>query len=199
MRCHLESPRGLRPRTRNANKHWSVSKIRTYRLRRSPRRDFEETSPRIAKAPPTAHHVLGDRRLGDFEPKHQQFAVDPRCTPEWILAAHPLDEGAQATINLRPPCPILGLPTPEYFEASAMPPQDGLPLNHLSSTDQARPEPGHPYEQRPVTAAQSKTRRCPPQSNVELMTEKQVLGFEPASRLEHVGGEHSERAQDRKH
>jgi hypothetical protein len=50
-----------------------------------------------------------------------------------------------------------------------------------------------------VTAAQSMTRRCPPQSNVEPMTEKQVLGFEPALRLEHVGDKHSERVQDRKH
>jgi hypothetical protein len=34
---------------------------------------------------------------------------------------------------------------------------------------------------------------------VELMTEKQILGFEPASRLEHVGYKHSERVQDCKH
>ena len=31
---------------------------------------------------------------------------------------------------------------------------------------------------------QSKTRWCPPQSDVELMTEKQILGFKPAPRLE---------------
>jgi hypothetical protein len=31
------------------------------------------------------------------------------------------------------------------------------------------------------------------------MTEKQILGFEPASRLEHGGDEHSERMQDHKH
>jgi hypothetical protein len=31
------------------------------------------------------------------------------------------------------------------------------------------------------------------------MTEKQVLGFEPASRLEYVGDEHHEQVQDRKH
>jgi hypothetical protein len=51
----------------------------------------------------------------------------------------------------------------------------------------------------PVTAAQSKTRRRLPQSDVELMTEKQVLGFKPAPRLEHVGDEHSERVLDRKY
>jgi hypothetical protein len=58
-----------------------------------------------------------------------------------------------------------------------MPPQDGLRLDYLSSTEEVRPEPGHPYEQRPVTAAQSKTRRCPPQSDAELMTEKQIFSF----------------------
>jgi hypothetical protein len=31
------------------------------------------------------------------------------------------------------------------------------------------------------------------------MTEKQVLGFEPASRLEYVGDKHHEQVQDRKH
>jgi hypothetical protein len=80
-----------------------------------------------------------------------------------------------------------------------MPPKDGLRLNHLGRAEQARPEPGHPYQQRPVTAAQSKARRCLPQSDVELMTEKQVLSFKPASRLEYVGDEHHEQVQDRKH
>jgi hypothetical protein len=31
------------------------------------------------------------------------------------------------------------------------------------------------------------------------MTEKQILGFEPEPRIEHIGDEHSERVQDRKH
>jgi hypothetical protein len=44
-------------------------------------------------------------------------------------------------------------------------------------------------------AAQSVT----PQSDVELVTEKQVFNFKLASRLEHVGDEHCERVQDRKH
>jgi len=34
---------------------------------------------------------------------------------------------------------------PEGCEASAMPPKDGLRLNHLGRAEQARPEPGHPY------------------------------------------------------
>jgi hypothetical protein len=46
---------------------------------------------------------------------------------------------------------------------------------------------------------QPQTRRRPPQGDVELMAEKQILGFEPASRLEQVGDEHCKRMKDRKH
>src|SRR5207237_5997616 len=92
-----------------------------------------------------------------------------------------------------------GFPAPESFPARAMPPKDGLRLNDLGHSEQARPELAHPDQQRPVTATQSKARRCLPQSDVELMTEKQVLGLKPAPRLEQIGAEHSERAQDRKH
>ena len=113
--------------------------------------------------------------------------------------AHPLDQITQATINPRPPCPISRFPAPESFEASAMPPQDSFRLNYLGHADQVRPEPGHPYEQRAITATQSKTRRCPPQSDVELMAEQQILGLKPAPRLEQVDDEYSQRAQHCKH
>jgi len=125
--------------------------------------------------------------------------MDPGRAPLRVFLAHPLNEITQATIDLRPPCPLSGFPTPEGCEASAMPPKDGLRLNHLGHAKQARPEPGHPHQQSPVTTAQSKTRRRTPQSNVELMTEKQVLSFNPASRLEYVDDEHHEQVQDRKH
>jgi hypothetical protein len=39
----------------------------------------------------------------------------------------------------------------------------------------------------------------PPQSNIELMTEKQILGFKPTPRLEQINDEQSECVQDRKH
>jgi hypothetical protein len=42
-------------------------------------------------------------------------------------------------------------------------------------------------------------RWCPPQSDVELMTEKQILDFKPVPRLEQISDKHPERVQDRKH
>src|SRR5260221_13369917 len=59
-----------------------------------------------------------------------------------------LNEITQATIDLRAPCPLSGFPAPESFPARAMPPKDRLRLNDLGRTDQVRPEPGHPYQQR---------------------------------------------------
>jgi hypothetical protein len=103
--------------------------------------------------------------LSDFEPEHQQLAMDPGRTPPWVFPAHPLDHITQAAIDLGPPCPITGFPTPKYFETSAMPTQDGLRLNHLHHTKKVRPKPRHPYEQRTITAKQSKTRWCLPHSD----------------------------------
>ena len=74
-----------------------------------------------------------------------------------------------------------------------MPAKDGLRLNDLSRTKQARPEPGHPDQQGPVTAAQSKTRRCTPQGDAKLMAKQQVLRFKPARRLEEVDDDSTRR------
>ena|SRR6476469_4581716 len=80
-----------------------------------------------------------------------------------------------------------------------MPAKDSLRLNDVRRTEQARPEPGHPDQQGPITAAQSKTRWRTPQGDTELMTKKQVLDFKPSPRLEQVDAEHSERMQEREH
>ena len=43
------------------------------------------------------------------------------------------------------------------------------------------------------------TGRRPPQGDIELMAEKQILRFEPAARLEQVGDEHRQQMKDREH
>ena len=103
--------------------------------------------------------------------------MDSGCAPQWVLPAHPLDQITQTPIDLWAPYSLSRFPAPAGFEASAMPPQDCLRFYHLGHTEQARPEPGHPYEQGAVTPTQSKTRRCPPQRNAELMTKEKIFGF----------------------
>ena len=43
------------------------------------------------------------------------------------------DQITQGAINLRPPRPVSGFPTPEHFEASAMLPQNGLRSNYRAA------------------------------------------------------------------
>src|SRR5262249_7644265 len=125
--------------------------------------------------------------------------MDPRRSPLWVFFAHPADEIAQLVSDLWLPCPLPRLPAPERRNPRRMPAKDGLRLNDMRRTEQARPEPGQPHHQGPVTAAQSNARRRTPQGDAELMTKKQVLDFKPAPRLEQVDAEHSERMQERKH
>jgi hypothetical protein len=80
-----------------------------------------------------------------------------------------------------------------------MPPKDRGRLNDPGETEQARPQPGHPYQPRAITASQPKTWRSSPQGDVELMTEKQVLGFKPAPRLKQSGEIRSKQVDDRRH
>ena len=80
-----------------------------------------------------------------------------------------------------------------------MPPQDRRRFNDLGHTEQARPQPGHPHQQRAVATPQRQTRRSPPQSDIELMTEKENLGFKPTPRLEQVGDKRCKQAEDREH
>src|SRR5215467_1208055 len=125
--------------------------------------------------------------------------MDPGCSPLWVFLAHPSDEITQLSTDLWPPCPLPRFPAPERRETSTMPAKDGLRLNDMCRTEQARPEPGQPHHQGPVTAAQSKARRRTPQGDAELMAKEQVLNLKSARRLEEVDDEHCERMQEREH
>ena len=80
-----------------------------------------------------------------------------------------------------------------------MPPQDRRWLNNLDRTEQARPQPRHPYQQCAVASLQLQTGRSPPQGDIELMTETQELDFKSRSRLEQVGNKRCEQAEERDH
>jgi len=61
-----------------------------------------------------------------------------------------------------------------------MPPQDRGRVYNSRQIEQARPHSGHPNHQSTVTCPKPDTFRGPPQSDVELMTQKEVLDFKPA-------------------
>jgi len=125
----------------------------------------QKSLPGLRRQLRRSRHIFRNPGLSHLKAKHQKLAMNPGCAPKWVFPTHPPDQISQAAINPRPPCPIMRFPTPKHSETSAMPAQDGLRLNHLHRIKKARPKPRHPYEKSAITAAQSKTRWCPPQSD----------------------------------
>jgi hypothetical protein len=80
-----------------------------------------------------------------------------------------------------------------------VPAQHGLGLNHMDRANKTRPQSDHPNQKSSITAAQCRSRRRSPHCDIQLMSEKQILGFSSAARLEQVGNEHSECVADSKH
>ena len=140
----------------------------------------QECPPGLRWRSSASDHVLGDRRLGDLEPKLQQFAMNSRSAPQWILLAHPPDEIAQLTLDSGPSGPSSRFPAPVGPKSRSMPPQDRGRLNNSGQTEQVRPHSGHPNHQGTVTCPKPDTLRGSPQGHVELMTQKEVLDFKPA-------------------
>src|SRR5262249_44931795 len=50
--------------------------------------------PALTRWPRSLDHVSGHRRLGDLEAKLEQLAMNARCSPQWVLDAHPPDQCA---------------------------------------------------------------------------------------------------------
>ena len=48
----------------------------------------QEGAPGRGRRTSSSPHVFDDRSLTDLDAELEQLAMDPRCTPEWIGAAH---------------------------------------------------------------------------------------------------------------
>ena len=96
--------------------------------------------PAGATTQPTRHHVFCHRRLRNLESQLEQFAVDPRRTPEEIGPAHRFDQTDQLGVQRRPPRPALSFPPPPA-------PPKPLWMEFLIGTPFATP-PGPPLKSR---------------------------------------------------
>ena len=65
--------------------------------------------------------------------------MDARGSPLRVLPAHPLNEFTQAPIDLRPPCPVSGFPSPIPAKARTVPSQNGLRLHDPHRAEQLGP------------------------------------------------------------
>ena len=116
-----------------------------------------------------------------------------------ILLAHSSNEFPQLTVDFGPARLTARFPAPIGPKPGSMPAQNCVRLNNPGHNEQAWPSPSHPHQQRSVTPTQPQTMRCPPQGNIELMSQEEILDFKPSARPEQVDDKLPKQMEDGKH
>jgi len=133
-------------------------------------------------------HPAGDGSLGDIEAQHEQFAVNARCTPGWVLRHHPEDQlpnfrrqffSTDLFSRLRDPTPV-------QSKTSTMPANDRLRIDQQERLLPSTPETTGEYPEDFVN-------RSDPRSGVlalqhpQLLPESEILQEQAATRLQAAG------------
>jgi hypothetical protein len=102
-----------------------------------------------------ADHILAHAGLADLNTELEQFAVDPRSSPERIVAAHLANQLADVFWNSRSPgLATPDLPGPEQPEALAVPGDHRLRLNDDEGGAPIGPNPGQPCPEKAIGGGQ---------------------------------------------
>src|SRR3989454_7547789 len=105
--------------------------------------EMHQPAPAVAQHDQHKEHSKGRRlrnRLRNSQAQLQQLAVDPRCTPERIRAAHLPNQIPQFPPNRGPTPSASTLPCPVQPETPAVPPHHGLGPHHLQRTPPILPQ-----------------------------------------------------------
>src|SRR5262249_37814364 len=112
---------------------------------------LEERPPRLRWCFGASDHVLGNRGLRDFNAQFHEFAVDPGCAPNRVLAAHGSNQIADLFRNWRPSgLSMPNLPSPIPTKSLTMPADDGFRHDDDLGRTPSRPQPRQPNPQTSV-------------------------------------------------
>ena len=102
-----------------------------------------------------AGHVLAQARFADSKAKLEQFAINPRCTPKRVVAAHRTNQRSDVRRDRRSPQPSsANLPGPEQAEALAMPTDHPRRLHNDGARLPIRPSRRQPGPQESISSRQ---------------------------------------------
>jgi hypothetical protein len=91
---------------------------------------LEESAPGVRRRFVAAYHVFANAALGDVDAEFEQFAMDARCSPKGIFAAHLANEISDLARNDGSSgLATSHLPGPEQAKAGSMPSHDRFWFN----------------------------------------------------------------------
>src|SRR5712691_2989203 len=142
--------------------------------------------PALGGRSPPPRHVLGYTRLSDIDAELEQFAVDPRCTPQWVGKAHVTDQPAYLRRHLWPSPAGSRFPAPIGSEPCPVPTDHGIRLDDRQRAANIGEQPIKADEYQSVDAAEDKPLWRGPPQDIDLLVQHQDLRLKLCSRWEQV-------------
>src|SRR5215472_15304984 len=122
-----------------------------------------------------ADHILAHAGLADVDVELEQFAVNPRSAPKWVLTTHGANQRAHLFRHGRPPWLIMSdLPSPEQSKAFPLPADDGRRFDDKDAGLPVVPDRAQPSPQESIGRSQFRSFDGALQ-NAELVAENQDL------------------------
>src|ERR1035437_7533245 len=126
--------------------------------RRDPRGVIaQECFPTLGGRSLPPDHVPRHGRFGDFDAEHEQFAVYPWRSPQWVFLFHPSDEFVDLAVDSGAAPTPAGFPAPIGAKAAPMPADHGLRLNHSDHIQNRGEQLVQPYKDQPVATKNSES------------------------------------------
>ena len=144
----------------------------------------EKSAPTLRRRPPASFHVLGHRRLTDFDFELEQLAMDAGRPPQRVGQAHVPDETPNICRNPRTATARPGSPAPIEPKAAPVPAHQRLRPNHRHDVHDARIHPVQPNEDQPIEVGEPRPSRRRALEDTWLVPEDDVLDLEPCPQLE---------------
>ena len=119
--------------------------------------------------------VLGDGGVDEVVTEKGELGLDPRRSPEWVVAAQAANEGADRGRNLGP-ARLAGLPGPVVSEALPVPANHGLRLDDHEGGLPAGPETRQQHPEEPVAPAEFRA-RLGALINCQLLPQRQTFRY----------------------
>jgi len=133
-----------------------------------------------------SHHVFGDSGLGNLDTQFQQLAVNARCTPTRVVAAHHPDQ-IPDLLRYAGPTGLAAAdsPRPEQAKAFTMPGDYGCGLDDHQGGFPVAPHAKQPDPEDSISGRQFQPFGSRPPQDGELLSQGEVFqtkfsrGFEP--------------------
>ena len=145
--------------------------------------------PALRWRSPPPRHVFGHAGLPDVDSKLEQFAMDPRRSPQRIGKAHRADQLSDLRRNRRTTRSAPRFPAPVRSETCPVPSQDRLRPNHGQRVTRVRKQPADPSQHQPVDGPHGRSGWPASAQHDDLLTQHQNLSFQCRSRPEQIDDE----------